>query len=315
MLLCVMTPLFPSRRRFLGLAGAGTLFAALPAWSQANTVSARLATECYIWSQYFEAHQLSLVEGLPQMFAGLGAAGYRRLEIAGSWLTPELLPLALRLSRRYGITMPFVYDDGVMHQREGADKTIASVSALVDRIQKPLGLEAIVFNPAFKPQDASKTDAELATQADALNRLGEALKKRGLRLFVHAHAPEMHGHAREWRYNLHHTDPALVSICADVNWFFMGGADPLELLREAGPRVASMHIRNSSRSVWLESLDESTRPLDVDYNAVATLLRQERITPWLVVELAYSPKTQVTRSLQQDLLRSRLWTERIFRRV
>jgi len=104
----------------------------------------------------------------------------------------------------------------------------------------------------------------------------------------------------------------LVSICADINWFFMGGADPLELLREAGPRVASLHIRNSSRGIWLESLDERVRPLDVDYSAVPALLQKERISPWLVVELAYMPKTRVTRSLQADLLRSRRWTERRF---
>lgn len=252
---------------------------------------------------------------MPQMFAGVSAAGYRRLEISGSWLTPDLLPLALRLSQRHGVAMPFVYADGVMHQRDGARQTIAAVSALADRLQKPLHLEAIVFNPAFKPHNALKTEEELSIQAEALNHLGAALKQRGLRLFVHAHAPEMQDHAREWRHNLHHTEAGLVSICADINWFFMGGADPLELLREAGPRVASLHIRNSSRGIWLESLDERVRPLDVDYSAIVALLQKERISPWLVVELAYMPKTTVTRSLQADLLRSRRWTVREFQGV
>jgi inosose dehydratase len=304
--------LLVTRRHFCASAAAGLFAAAAPPLLQAASVDSRLATESYIWSQYFDAHKLSVEDGLPQMFAGVSAAGYRRLEISAAWLTPDLLPLVLRLSRQHEVTMPFVYTDGIMHQREGARQTIAAVSAMADRLQKPLHLEAIVFNPAFKPHNALKTEEELSMQAEALNQLGASLKRRGLRLFVHAHAPEMQDHAREWRHNLRQTEPGLVSICADINWFFMGGADPLELLREAGPRVASLHIRNSSRGIWLESLDERVRPLDVDYSAVAALLQKERISPWLVVELAYMPKTRVTRSLQADLLRSRRWTERRF---
>lgn len=307
--------LFPSRRRFLGVTSAASLTALLPSPLHAAPVSSLLATESYIWEQYFDAHQLSLEQGLPRMFAGLEASGYRRMEIAGDWLTPERLPLVLRLSRRHGVDLPFIYADGVMHERAGAERTIARVSALVDHLQKPLRLEAVTFNPAFKPANALKSPAELALQADALNRLGQVLKQRGVRLFLHAHAPEMRDHAREWRHNLHHTDPALVSICADVNWMFMGGQDPLTLLREAGPRVASLHVRNSSQGVWLESLDENVRPLDVDYQAVAALLHREKLTPWLVVELAYAPKTHVTRSLTADLTRSRHWTEQTFRNL
>ncbi len=309
MLVHAMAPFSSSRRRFCVSSAAGLLATAAPRFLSAASVSSRLATESYIWLQSFEAHHLSVAEGLPQMFAGVRAAGYRRLEISADWLTSDLLPLALRLSRQYGVAMPFVYTDGVMHQRDGADKTIAIVSALADRLREPLDLEAVVFNPAFKPHNALKTGEELAIQAEALNHLGEALKRRGLHLFVHAHAPEMQDHAREWRHNLHHTEPGLVSICADINWFFMGGANPLELLREAGPRVASLHIRNSSRGIWLESLDEHVQPLDVNYAAVTSLLRQEHLSPWLVVELAYMPGTAVTRSLPADLLRSRRWAE------
>jgi inosose dehydratase len=142
-----------------------------------------------------------------------------------------------------------------------------------------------------------------------LNLMGSELAKRSFEFWTHAHAPQMADHAREWRYNLHHTDPKYVWVCLDIDWVYQGGQDPMALLREAGHRVASLHLRNSHDKVWLESFTNG----DIDYSQIASYLRQINLKPLLVVELAYMKQTVVTRPLVEDLRLSRIYAERIFR--
>jgi sugar phosphate isomerase/epimerase len=114
--------------------------------------------------------------------------------------------------------------------------------------------------------------------------------------------------AREWRYNLEHTDPQFVSVCLDLDWVHQGGQDPLTLLREAGSRVHELHLRNSNQKLWLEALGDG----DINYRQVAGYLEQAGLRPLLTVELAYRKETVVIRSLEDDLRLSRIYAERVF---
>jgi inosose dehydratase len=173
---------------------------------------------------------------------------------------------------------------------------------------KKLGCRAVVNNPDPKPHDVPKTDAELAVQAKMLDLLGRELADRGFQFWTHAHAPQMADNAREWRYNLHHTNPKYVWICLDIDWVYQGGQDPMGLLREAGRRVASLHLRNSHHKVWLESFTNG----DIDYRKIAAYLEEINLKPLLVVELAYMKQTVVKRPLEEDLRLSRIHAERVF---
>jgi inosose dehydratase len=130
----------------------------------------------------------------------------------------------------------------------------------------------------------------------------------GLALAVHAHDKEMRSGAREWYYNLRHTDPAKVGICLDLHWVYRGGQDPLALLRAAGGRIRDVHLRNSREGVWQEDLG----PGDVDYKAIAAALRDAKFSGTYTVELAYEPRTVRTRSIEADLHRSRTFVRRTF---
>ena len=79
-------------------------------------------------------------------------------------------------------------------------------------------------------------------------------------------------------------------------------------LRETGPRLVELHVRNSKQGVWMEDFG----PGDVDYEKVAAYLRGIRFHGYLVVELAYEKGTQTTRSLDEDLRVSREYTEKVF---
>lgn len=269
-----------------------------------------LCVEGYIFQQYAESRRQPLAAVVAETLAMARAAGFHRIELSPAFFTPDLRTRVLALLRAQQLRMPSVYVGGPLHTPEAAAQTTALALA-THALCAPFGCRAVVHNPDPKSGGLPKTDAELAIEADSLNTLARRLAQRGCELRVHHHTPQLENHAREWRFLLSHTDPAIVRLCVDVDWAYEGGFEPLAFLAEAGPRLAEIHVRSARNKVWLEDVEDS----DIDYRQVAAYLQRARLHPQIVVELAYRPNTAVTRSLQEDLLRSRLYTERVFRRI
>jgi len=266
-----------------------------------------LSIEGYIFQQYAQRQHKKLADVLDEIFPMAHNAGFRNIELNQGFLTPDLRSRVLELLQANSLRMPSVYVGGSMHRRDLAERTISQALEIAGLCKK-LGCRAVVNNPDPKPHDVPKTDAELAVQAKMLDLLGRELADRGFQFWTHAHAPQMADNAREWRYNLHHTDPKYVWICLDIDWVYQGGQDPMGLLREAGRRVASLHLRNSHHKVWLESFTNG----DIDYRKIAAYLEGINLKPLLVVELAYMKQTVVKRPLEDDLRLSRIYAERVF---
>lgn len=269
--------------------------------------SSRLSVEGYIFQQYAQRHHKRLADVLDEIFPMARQAGYQNIELNQGFLTPELRSRVLDLVKANGLRMPSTYVGGPMHERDLAERTISQALEIA-ALCKNYGCKAIVNNPDPKSDGQPKSDAELAEQVKMLDLLGRELASRGFELWTHAHAPEMADNAREWRYNLRHTDPRYVWVCLDIDWVYQGGQNPMALLREAGHRVASLHLRNSRHKVWLESFTKG----DINYRQIAAYLDHEHLKPLLVVELAYMKKTVVTRPLETDLRLSRIYAEHVF---
>jgi inosose dehydratase len=193
----------------------------------------------------------------------------------------------------------------LVHTSDGAEKTIAQTLEFAE-IAQAAGARTVSFNAS--PTREPKTDAELVIVAKALDRLGARLRERKMQLLIHQHAPEMRDSAREWRYILRQTDPKLVGFCLDLDWVKRGGQDPLTLLKEAAPRLGSMHLRSARQGVWMEEFGDG----DVDYREVAAYLRQTGFTGDMFVELAWEKATAITRPLEENMKRSRVYAEKIF---
>jgi len=292
--------LFLLSRRQAVLGGLATL--ALP-----EGLDSELGVEAYIFQQYAQRQRKQLSEVLPEAMRMVRKAGFRNVELNPEYLTPQLQETTLRLIRQNALRMPSVYSGGVLHEAPGAEQTIQQ-ALRIGQMCKPFDCAAVVFNAQPKSEGIEKTDDELAFQAKALNRLGRALSEEGLQLRVHNHTPEMLSHAREWRSTLRNTDPSLVSICLDLDWVHQGSEDPLALLKEAGNRVREVHVRNSHQNLWLEAFEDG----DIDYRQIAAYFSSLPSRPYIVVELAYRNETQVTRSLEDDLRRSRIYAENVF---
>lgn len=296
-----------NRREALLAGAAPLLWTLVKAPSPRVVASSRFSVEGYIWQQYAERQKKKLGDVLDAIFPMARKAGFRNVELNQGFFTPDLRDRTLALVKTNYLWMPSVYVGGAMHEQDRAEQTVAQALEIAD-LCRPFGCHAVLNNPDPKPDHTSKSDRELATQVDMLNRLGRELRKKGFRLWTHAHSPEMAENAREWRYNLQHTDPQYVQICLDLDWVHQGGQDPLALLREAGSRVASLHLRNSRQKLWLEAFGDG----DIDYRQIAAYLKEAELQPLLVVELAYMKDTVVTRPLEEDLRLSRKYAERVF---
>lgn len=263
-----------------------------------------LAAQVYVWTQYLRKENRTLGDGLEDIFAGTRAAGYDNVELMSSFFTPELRERTLELLKAHQLGVPIVYHGGPMHESAGAEKTIAETLELADT-SRPAGVQMLNVNPSPKPARERKTDRELAIQARAVNRLGNELKKKGLRLILHHHDPEMAEGAREWLHLLENTDAGL---CLDTMWIARGGQNVMEIVRKAGGRLASLHLRNMQNGVCTEALGDG----DIDYRELAAYLRGMNFQGWYVVELFHEDGTAVTRSLEENLRLSRRYAEEVF---
>lgn len=281
--------------------------AAMPLWAAADHAASRLSVEAYIFQQYAQRQHKKLADVLPEVIPMVKQAGFRNVELNAEFFAPDLKEQTLSLVRANDLTMPSVYSGGAMHEPELAAKTTQRALDIAT-LCKPFGCTAVVCNADPKGQGIEKTDAELAAQADALNKMGRVLSEAGFELRVHNHTPEMLSNAREWRHTLRETDPKYVSLCLDLDWAQQGGQDPLGLLKEAGERVHEIHVRSSRNKLWLEDLE----PGDVDYGAIDQYLKAAGSKPLVVVELAYRDNTAVSRPLGEDLSISRRYAEKIF---
>jgi inosose dehydratase len=266
-----------------------------------------MSVEGYIFQQYADSLKKPLADVIGDVIPMARTAGFQNIELNPAFLGVATRDRTLSLIRSQGLRMPSVYVGGAMHEREAADRTIAAALE-TGKLCAPFGCKGIVNNPDPKPNNERKTDAELRVEAESLNRMGRALQEHGFELRVHHHTPQLVEHAREWHYILEHTDPAFVHICVDVDWAYEGGFEPVAFLREVGNRLREVHVRSARNKLWLEDVEDS----DINYRRVATYLRERKLTPLLVVELAYRPQTKITRSLEEDLRLSRIYTEKVF---
>jgi inosose dehydratase len=267
----------------------------------------KLSVEIYIWIQHLESEKKTLAEGIEEVLASFHGAGYHRVELNQDFFQPALRERTFTLLAKNHLAPETVYAGTTLHESPAAEKSLREVVELA-RLLKPHGTRVIVTNPSPKPGQALKSDEELDTQAKYVDRLAAEISGLGMKLALHHHTPELLEHAREWRHLMQHTDPNRVYCCVDVHWAYRGGQEVMSFLSETGDRLVELHLRNSRQGIWMEDFG----PGDIDYQKVADYLREISFNGYLVVELAYERGTQITRTLDEDLRLSRLYTEKVF---
>lgn len=287
------------------LAGVAAAFA--PTRAMAASYKPRISVATYIWTQQFSLRKIKPIDGLEEAYSTFQRTGYHGVELINSLLQGDLRDGTMALMKKYKLRCTMAYNGGAMHDDTGAGKTIAATLDIAEAARS-LGAVGMVLNCNPLPRNGRKSDEQLRIQVANINRLARQLKSRGMRLSLHHHAPEMLEEAREWRFMLNNTDPQLVWMCPDPDWIRYAKLDVMTLIREAGKRIGDIHLRNSENGVWTEDLG----PGEVDYLAMAKFLKEIKYDGFLCVELGHARDTKITRSLEENLRRSREYTERTF---
>src|SRR5262249_19854500 len=134
------------------------------------TKSLQLACNQYAWQSFLARAGRTWPDDLDRTLAAIREAGFDRLEpLIDS--VDQLRQFAPAV-QRHGLALRSVYVNSTLHRPETAAASIEQVAAIAE-VAQSFGTEIIVTNPSpIRWGGAeSKTDAELATQATALDQL------------------------------------------------------------------------------------------------------------------------------------------------
>lgn len=255
-----------------------------------------IATNQYPWATFFWREGGRFEDDLPARMRDLADSGLDGFEplVKSTDQLDELAPLL----GECGLEMRSIYVGTELHDAQQAPKSIDSVLAVAEKA-KGLGTRIIVTNPDTLPRGpqggpVDKDDAQLETQAKALDDLGRQLANAGLTLAYHNHDAEMRQSAREFHHMMLATDPAHVTLCLDAHWIYRGagnsGVAVYDIVKLYGRRVSELHLRQSAGGVWTETFGDG----DIDYARIAGALAELGLRPHLVLEQAVEKATPAT---------------------
>lgn len=117
--------------------------------------------------------------------------------------------------------------------------------------------------------------------AMAFNRLGKALRNRGLRLGFHNHQVEfaaLPGGTTGYELLLRHTDKGLVTFELDLFWARDGGADSLDLFKRYRDRFRLVHIKDRAADGSQTAVGRGT----MDWATLLAAARRAGVRHWFI---------------------------------
>ena len=278
-----------NRRHFLHAAAALSVTARASAAAKLH-----VATNTYPWGTFAKRDGLAFPLQTDESLADIASSGITGYEPAIGRVE-EFEGLGARL-KAHGLEMRSLYVGSSLHDESQNTQNIESVLRIA-RGAVEIGCKVIVTNPSPLKQGVQdgKSDAQLITQAQALDRLGEELRRLGLTLAYHNHDVELRHGAREYHHMLTATNPEHVKFCLDAHWVFRGCGNSqvalFDALEQYGSRIVELHLRQSSGGVWTEVF---TGKGDIDYDRLASWLQKHNLKPHLVLEQAVEKGTSHT---------------------
>jgi inosose dehydratase len=308
---------FP-RRSFLREAGlACAAFMGTRALHTAVAAAAgklHLASNSYSWHVFYQREGRNFGATLDEGLKDVAASGLNGYEpgIGGPGDFASLTPLL----QKHGLGLRSIYVNSTLHTEADAAKSLENIVA-IGKAAKAAGTRIVVTNPNplrwGGPEN--KDDGQLTIQADAMNQLGRKLGELGLTLAYHNHDIELRQGAREFHHMMAGTDPRYVSLCLDAHWVYRGCGNSsvalFDVVKLYGGRVSELHLRQSDKGVWSETLG----PGDIDYEALAEALARHKARPHLVLEVAVENGTPKTLSPVEAHRRSVEYAQRVFAKL
>jgi sugar phosphate isomerase/epimerase len=179
---------------------------------------------------------------------------------------------------------------GTFYDREKAAEEESNLLHIAT-VCAQMGASYLIVSGRALPHKDGKFDVDaLHTKAQALNRLGAAVQKVGLRLCYHNHEPEFRDHPTEMSYLLSETDPEKVWLCLDVGHVY-GLADPAEFTAANFRRIAIFHLRDGTRSPDGKFVYSQPGKGKINLKGIVAPLMKSNWEGWLEIEMEeYYPK-------------------------
>lgn len=253
-----------------------------------------IATNTYPWGTFAKRENKLFKLHSDEALAAIAACGINGYEPSVS-KPEEFDGLGDRL-QKHGLEMRSIYVGSTLHDEAQVAQNIETILA-IGRKAAELGTRIIVTNPSPIKWGGSqtKTDEQLATQANALNKLGTSLRALGITLAYHNHDIELRDNGREYHHMLSKTNPEAMKFCLDVHWVYRGSGNSqaavFDTLERYGSRIVELHIRQSHDHVWREDFVAQD---DLDYIRLASWLESHAIKPHLVLEQCVEAKSPNT---------------------
>jgi sugar phosphate isomerase/epimerase len=235
-------------------------------------------------------------------------AGYRRMEMVSETVMDKPIKDILALLKQYGLIVNHLWHSGPLYPAAAGEETIAATIGVLEWA-RPLKCPEFFFDPFDDRGPLSDDDAR--TQNRGLDRIGREAKDRGMKLCVHNHEGPMRYNAKEWLGVVNMTDPALVSMCLDLDWTLHAGTDPFPLLYLAGDkgRLGAIHMRTQHKLITDQTMEDGG---DIDFHKVADYLKKIQFDGPVVEETEWMKETKVTRSPRENKRIAREWCEKVF---
>lgn len=243
----------------------------------------------------------ALIEKLDTALGQVAAAGFAGVQhFLDAVSEPKTARQFAKLLAKHGLRPAGIYASGPLFDPRKGPAFERSLLESMEMAREHLDLRSVTLNIDSLPNGASKTDAQLVAQGEALRRLGHALTEAGVRLLYHFHTPEMADDAREFKTMMRLAPHRFMGVCFDVDAVHRGGQIPGDLLDQFAPRVQETHLRSSRDGLWEESLGDG----DVCFQDLIELLDDYDFKGWHVVDLCRENGTPKTITVPEALKRS-----------
>jgi sugar phosphate isomerase/epimerase len=295
----------PSRREFLTVALAAC---AVPALVSCATSRARnrnkivVGAHPWVYAATQPNHDLTPV--LPQIFADMSYARLDAIELMHTALRPDdAVERIRRLSGQHALPVIGMSFGGAMWDRAQHPGVLADAQLVIPRLAQLGGRTLGISVGAIQwGKPIRKSSEQLDAQADCLRQIFALCE-------THDIAPNLHNHTYEVENDLHDLRGTLARLPGtklgpDLNWLVRGGVDPAWFLREFGPQIVFLHLRDQhADGRWSEALGEG----DMDWEEIAEALREIRFRGDAIIELAHESHFVPTRPLRESLRLSRVF--------
>jgi inosose dehydratase len=157
--------------------------------------------------------------------------------------------------------------------------------------------------PSGERQVIPFTDEEWKHAAEGLEQAGRICREYGMKLVYHYHVGTNVERPEEIDRLMASTDPELVYLLYDTGHAYYGGADPLELLKKLGHRVAYVHLKDVRQDV-LDSVRREGIPFQqavvrgvftvpgdgcIDFAPILRELGRLGYDDWMIIEAEQDP--------------------------